>query len=127
MSDSTRPKPFQPRGAVDGAVVDSTLAKNMSLDMRFGNSCGIPFIAKDFCQQHRQWSYLEAYLVDRPSQPWTVFSIESRSLPLERYATNATNRIEGGGRRRKKSNTQRKIPKKYSVKKRNKGTKKYKQ
>jgi hypothetical protein len=78
MSDSTRPKPFQPRGALDGAVIDSNLAQNMSFVMRFGNSCGTPFVVKTFCQEHSQWGYLEPYLKDRPTQPWTLFTTDKR-------------------------------------------------
>ena len=43
MSQEGRPKPFAPHGAVDGFVMDSTLAKKMAFVGRFGNSCGIPF------------------------------------------------------------------------------------
>jgi hypothetical protein len=75
MSDPSRPKPFQPRGAIDGSVMDTRSAMNMSFYMRWGNSCGIPFYAKDFCNEHRQWKHLEPYLLDRPQQPWTLFTI----------------------------------------------------
>ena len=74
MSQSDRPKPFSPHGAVDGAVVDTNLAKQMKLEMRYGNSCGIPFIAKTFFEKHIQWSNLEPYVFDRLTQPWTIFS-----------------------------------------------------
>ena len=73
MSDPGRPKPFQPRGAVDGCVADTTMVKNMSFMGIWGNSCGTPFYAKDFCNINRQWKYLESYLHDRPKQPWTEF------------------------------------------------------
>jgi hypothetical protein len=75
MSDPSRPKPFQPRGAVDGNVCDSTMAKTMSLCLRWGNSCGIPFDKNKFCGDHREWAYLKNYLHDRPEQPWTDFTI----------------------------------------------------
>ena len=75
MSDPNRPKPYQPRGALDGCVIDSTMAKNMSFELIYGNSCGTPFMKDKFCDQHRQWEYLRPYLFDRPTQPWTVFSI----------------------------------------------------
>jgi hypothetical protein len=75
MSDPSRPKPFQPRGAVDGIVTDTTMAKRMSFMGRYGSSCGMPFIVKDFCNRQRQWKYLEQYLFDRPEQPWTPFII----------------------------------------------------
>jgi hypothetical protein len=75
MSDPGRPKPFQARGVIDGAVMDTESAKKMSFYMRWGNSCGMPFNVKEYCNEHRQWSHLEPYLHDRPSQPWTLFSI----------------------------------------------------
>jgi hypothetical protein len=86
MSDPSRPKPYQPRGAVDGSVLDATMAADMGFLMRYGNSCGTPFVAKEFCNLNRQWKHLEPYLNDRPSQPWTAF-----------YTTDAQNqpRLEG--------------------------------
>jgi hypothetical protein len=77
MSDPSRPKPFQPRGAVDGNVIDSNMAKNMSFLVRWGSSCGIPFEKDKFCDEHRVWDYLRPYLEDRPQQPWTKFSTAS--------------------------------------------------
>jgi hypothetical protein len=75
MSDQSRPKPFQPRGALDGNVIDTTMAKAMSFSLRWGNSCGIPFDKNKFCDENRVWDYLRDYLEDRPEQPWTTFSI----------------------------------------------------
>jgi hypothetical protein len=75
MSDQSRPKPFQPRGALDGNVIDSTMAKNMSFSLRWGSSCGIPFNANNFCTENRVWDYLRPYLHDRPQQEWTTFKI----------------------------------------------------
>jgi hypothetical protein len=72
MSDASRPKPFQPRGAVDGNVIDSHLAQQMSFVLRWGNSCGMPFDKRAFCTENRVWDYLEPYLHDRPTQPWTL-------------------------------------------------------
>jgi hypothetical protein len=77
MSEPGRPKPFSPRGAVDGIVCDSAMAKNMSFMGRFGNSCGIPFIKDDFFKKHRQWEKFSPYIKDRPSQPWAEFSIDN--------------------------------------------------
>jgi hypothetical protein len=75
MSDPSRPKPFQPRGALDGNVVDSTMTKNMSFSLRWGSSCGIPFDANKFCSENRVWDYLRPYLHDRPQQQWSTFRI----------------------------------------------------
>jgi hypothetical protein len=77
MSDPGRPKPYSPHGAVDGIVCDTKLAKNMSFIGRFGNSCGIPFIKDEFCKQHRQYYKFCPYLKDRPSEPWTEFTISN--------------------------------------------------
>jgi hypothetical protein len=75
MSDPTRPKPYQPRGSLDGNACDTTMAKNMSFSLRWGNSCGTPFDKNKFCNEHREWAYLREYLRDRPQQPWTTFTI----------------------------------------------------
>lgn len=74
MSQQDRPKPYQPLGALDGIVTDTTLAKKMGFSARWGSSCGAPFFAKDFIQAHPQWDHLEPYMPDRPSQPWTIFT-----------------------------------------------------
>jgi len=74
MSDPSRPKPHQPRGALDGCAGDSKLTENMSFMGRFGNSCGTPFIVNEFCNKRRQWNYLKPFLHDRPTQPWTLFT-----------------------------------------------------
>jgi len=75
MSDPSRPKPFAPHGAVDGIVCDSTMAKKMTFDARFGNSCGIAFNKDEFCKKHRQYEKFCPYLKDRPGQPWSEFTI----------------------------------------------------
>jgi hypothetical protein len=80
MSQSDRPKPFSPHGACDGCVVDTKMAKNMSFSARFGNSCGIPFIADEYFKKNRQWEIFKPYIKDRPSAPWTDF--ESLKKPI---------------------------------------------
>jgi hypothetical protein len=76
MSQADRPLPYQPRGAVDGCVVDSESCKKMGLWGRWGSSCGIPFIVNDFIHQNIQWKRFGPWLKDRPSQPWTFFKSE---------------------------------------------------
>lgn len=73
MSDPGRPLPYQPRGALDGNVCDTAMAKQMSFSLRWGDSCGRPFDASAFLKKHAQWQQQEPYLRDRPSQPWTMF------------------------------------------------------
>jgi len=82
MSQGDRPKPFSPHGAVDGMVADTNLIKKMSFVARYGNSCGTPFIAKDFFKQHRQYEKFIPYVFDRPSQPWTEFTITKQKFRL---------------------------------------------
>ena len=73
MSQSDRPLPYQPRGAVDGCVVDTESCKNMGFYGRWGSSCGTPFYVKEFIKQNMQWKRYGPHLHDRPSQPWTYF------------------------------------------------------
>ena len=73
MSDPSRPKPYAPHGTLDGKTTDSNMARNMSLWARWGNSSGMDFNAGKFLDKHIQYSDLEGYLRDRPSQPWTLF------------------------------------------------------
>lgn len=79
MSQADRPKPYSPHGACDGCVTDTAMAKKMSFSGRFGNSCGMPFIADEFFKKHRQWENFKPYIKDRPSAPWTDFAITNKS------------------------------------------------
>ena len=88
MSDPSRPKPFQPRGSLDGNVIDSNMAKKMSFSLRWGNSCGIPFIKDKFCDENRVWDYLRPYLHDRPQQPWTTFCISDAKININTKTKN---------------------------------------
>lgn len=85
MSEPGRPKPFAPRGALDGIVCDTSHAKRMSFIGRYGNSCGIPFFKNDFCKKHRQYYKFCPYLKDRPTQPWTVFSVYNKNKKFKTY------------------------------------------
>ena len=75
MSQADRPKPYQPRGALDGIVCDTTLAKKMSMVARWGTSCGTPFNKTKFFEKNIQWKDQEPYILDRPSRPWTIFNM----------------------------------------------------
>ena len=71
-------KPCCPAGALDGKVVDARMALEMAFWAKWGSSCDIPFDAKKFLQEHRQYDYLAGYLKSRPTQPWTVFKARSK-------------------------------------------------
>ena len=79
MSQADRPKPFAPRGAVDGKVISSNLAREMKFMGIWGSSCGTPFYKDAFCERNLQWEPLKPYLHDRISQPWTTFSALQQS------------------------------------------------
>jgi hypothetical protein len=79
MSQADRPKPFQPRGALDGIVCDTTLAKKMSLQARWGSSCGTPFDKQAFFKQHIQWRPQEPYVKSRPQQPWVMLDMNTNT------------------------------------------------
>lgn len=79
MSQADRPKPYEPRGAVDGMAVDSHTAKRMQLWGRWGSSCGMGFYKDAFCDRNMIWDNLRPYLHDRPPQPWTLFGVVKSS------------------------------------------------
>ena len=66
--------PFAPWGTIDGKVVDSKMAKQMSFEARWGSACGTPFDAKAYLEKHQQFDWMNGLLFDRPTQPWTTFS-----------------------------------------------------
>lgn len=89
MSDPSRPKPNQPRGAVDAKVGSSTLFKNNRFLAIFGRACGAPFNAKEFCEKHIQWASQEAYLENRPTMSW----VECNCVLADKY-TDASNALK---------------------------------
>ena len=74
MSQESRPKPYQPKGSVDGKICTSDLCNNMQFLARWGNACGTDFKKEEFCDKRLQWEYQRAYLEDRLKQPWVVCS-----------------------------------------------------
>ena len=72
ISQESRPKPYQPRGSVDGKICSSDLCNKMQFLARWGNACGTDFKKDDFCNLHAQWEYQRAYLEDRLRKPWVV-------------------------------------------------------
>ena len=64
---------YYPGGAIDGKVVDSTMARDWKFWARWGSSCNVGFDAQKFLKNHTQYDWLQGYLKDLPAQPWTVF------------------------------------------------------
>jgi len=107
MSQADRPKPFAPRGALDGKVISSNLAREMKFMGIWGSSCGTPFYKDAFCERNMQWEMLKPYLHDRPSQPWTTFTLTSPS----RYHLLKSNKNKNT-RKNKRKNTRKNTRKK---------------
>ena len=68
------------------------MAKSMSFLLRWGNSCGIPFLKDKFCDENAEWDYLRPYLEDRPQQQWTEFSI-TKTNSKKSYNISKKNKI----------------------------------
>jgi hypothetical protein len=88
MSQEYRPKPFQPKGAVDAKICSSDLCNNMQFLIRWGAACGRPFLKDEFCNLRPQWDYQRQHLEDRPTEPWVTCS--------EVNMRNSKNIIENG-------------------------------
>jgi hypothetical protein len=80
MSQESRPKPYAPRGAVDGIVADTNGIKRMEFVAIFGNSCGMEFDSALFFKKHRQYEKFKDYVKSRPSQPWTSFRFDQPNI-----------------------------------------------
>jgi len=74
MSQENRPKPYQPKGAVDAKIGTSSMCDKMQFMARWGNACGTDFKKDEFCDLRREWEYQRPFLEDRLKQPWVVCS-----------------------------------------------------
>ena len=95
MSQEYRPLPWQPRGSMDGNIIDSTLAEKMSFELKYGSSCDVPFDADEHFKLHPQWIQYKPYIFSRPNQPYTLFTItdnhHKKSMKSRMYKTKHTN------------------------------------
>ena len=65
--------PFYPAGSCDAKCAGPDDVKNMKMWGRYGRADGVEFNAQEFMDQHPLWKWMEGYLKDRPTQPWTLF------------------------------------------------------
>jgi len=65
--------PFNPEGTLDGKVVDSKMAREMTFVARWGSACGLAFNKNKFLEEHPQFDWMKELLEDRPAKPWTIF------------------------------------------------------
>jgi len=66
-------EPNLPWGTVDGKVVDTKMARQMSFAARWGSACGTAFDAPKYLAEHPQYEWMKDILQSRPSEPWTNF------------------------------------------------------
>ncbi|MCI9129666.1 MAG: peptidase C45 [Eggerthellaceae bacterium] len=65
--------PFYPAGSCDAKCAGPDDVAHMKMWGRYGRADGVEFNAEDFMDQHPLWKWMEGYLEDRPTQPWTLF------------------------------------------------------
>ena len=66
-------RPYEPEGAVQGKVIDSTMAKDMTMIARMGHPCGTDFNAAKFIEAHPEYRWMSPILTDMNAGPWTQF------------------------------------------------------
>jgi hypothetical protein len=64
---------FYPAGAVQGKVTTTDMAKEMRFWARKGHPCGEDFLVGPFVEKHPEYKWMQPYLVDMKSHPWTMF------------------------------------------------------
>jgi hypothetical protein len=70
-NDSLIKNPWYPQGAIDGKVINTSMASKMSFWGKFGSSCNIPFRKRAYLAKHPEYAEWRDFLVDLPNQPWT--------------------------------------------------------
>lgn len=76
---------FYPQGAIDGKVINTTMARRMSFWGKFGSSCSIGFNKREYLEKHPQYSEWKDFLTDLPERHWT------RILPINSKNTRSHN------------------------------------
>lgn len=66
--------PFYPAGSCDAKAAGPDDVKHLKMWGRYGRADGVEFNARDFMDQHPLWKWMDGYLEDRPTQPWTLFN-----------------------------------------------------
>jgi hypothetical protein len=94
MSQTDRPKPFAPHGALDGIVCDTNMVKKFSFEAKYGSSCDISFNVSEYCKKHRQYETFCPFIKDRPAPPWTIFSIMKNKFKISKKNKNYNNKTK---------------------------------
>jgi len=70
--------PHDPAGAVQGKVMDGTMAQAMSFFAHMGHPCGMDFLAAPFLKAHPEFAWQAPLLRDMKAGPWTLFKVGQR-------------------------------------------------
>ena len=70
-SEKSKRTPFYPHGAIDGKVVNTKMAQQMTFLGKFGASCNREFHVKSYLEKHPEYHEWQEYLSDLPNQRWT--------------------------------------------------------
>jgi hypothetical protein len=65
--------PYYAHGAVQGKVINTQMAEEMTFVARMGHPCGTNFNASKFLQEHPEYSWQASVLGDMNAGPWTQF------------------------------------------------------
>jgi hypothetical protein len=65
--------PYDPAGAVQGKVMNGTMAETMSFYAHMGHPCGMDFLAAPFLKAHPEFAWQAPLLRDMKAGPWTLF------------------------------------------------------
>jgi len=72
--------PYEPMGAVQGKVMDTKMAANMTFIARIGHPCGSNFDAAKFLHEHPEFNWQSPVMRDMNAGPWTQFRIGEPEL-----------------------------------------------
>jgi hypothetical protein len=67
-------RPYEPFGAVQSKVTDSTMVAHMTLIAHLGHPGGQSFYVKPFLKAHPQYDWEKSILRNMPAYPWTKFT-----------------------------------------------------
>ena len=70
--------PYDPAGAVQGKVMNGTMAETMSFYAHMGHPCGRDFLAAPFLKAHPEFAWEAPLLRDMKAGPWTLFRAGQR-------------------------------------------------
>jgi hypothetical protein len=76
--------PYGPAGAAEAKVADSAMAEKLSFVAGLGHPCGVPFHAKQFLKEHKEYAWQSSELEDIKANAWTVVAATSTEETAQR-------------------------------------------